>query len=118
MAKIRLDKQVKTGIAVGLAVAGIAIGGFGLSRRKSSRGRGALTFGIGIAAGLGTVLVWSEWNRRQSRRSKGRPVTQALVPITPADMPIGQPGENLEDRLDEAVHETFPASDPISVRIE
>jgi hypothetical protein len=42
------------------------------------------------------------------------PVTQALVPVTPADTPI----RCEEDRLDEAIQETFPASDPISTRIE
>lgn len=46
------------------------------------------------------------------------PVTQATVPVSPADTPIGPPGENEEDRLDEAIQETFPASDPISTRIE
>jgi hypothetical protein len=46
------------------------------------------------------------------------PVTQAVVPLSPADTPIGPPGENLEDRLDEAIQETFPASDPISTRID
>lgn len=46
------------------------------------------------------------------------PVTQAVVPVSPADTPIGPPGENQEDRLDEAIQETFPASDPISTRIE
>lgn len=38
--------------------------------------------------------------------------------LTPADAPIGPPGRNAEDRLDEALQETFPASDPISTRIE
>jgi hypothetical protein len=46
------------------------------------------------------------------------PVTQAVVPVNPADAPIGPPGENVEDRLDEAIQETFPASDPISTSIE
>jgi hypothetical protein len=46
------------------------------------------------------------------------PVTQALVPVSAADTPIGPPGKNLEDRLDEAIQETFPASDPISTAIE
>jgi hypothetical protein len=46
------------------------------------------------------------------------PVTQAVVPVSAADSPIGPPGENQEDRLDEAIQETFPASDPISTSIE
>jgi hypothetical protein len=44
------------------------------------------------------------------------PVTQSTV-LTP-HIPIGTPGENEEDRLDEAIDESFPASDPVSVRIE
>ena len=46
------------------------------------------------------------------------PVTQAVVPVSAADTPIGPPGENEDDRLDEAIQETFPASDPISTHIE
>jgi hypothetical protein len=47
-----------------------------------------------------------------------KPVTQATVPVNPADTPIGKPGENLEERLDEAIQESFPASDPVSTHIE
>jgi hypothetical protein len=46
------------------------------------------------------------------------PITQALVPVTPADTPLGPPGCNEDQRLDEAIQETFPASDPIAIRIE
>jgi hypothetical protein len=46
------------------------------------------------------------------------PVTQAVVPVSAADAAIGPPGANQEDRLDEAIQETFPASDPIATRIE
>ncbi len=46
------------------------------------------------------------------------PVTQAVVPVSPADSDLGEPGRNTEQRLDEALQETFPASDPISVHIE
>jgi hypothetical protein len=46
------------------------------------------------------------------------PVTQAVVPVSAADTPIGPPGRNQDDRLDEAIQETFPASDPISTHIE
>ncbi|MHB1329839.1 MAG: hypothetical protein ACYC2K_16700 [Gemmatimonadales bacterium] len=55
----------------------------------------------------------------------GKPETDAPGPTTPsqvteqaADSPIGVPGRNDEDRLDEALKETMPSSDPISVRIE
>ena len=51
-------------------------------------------------------------------RHRRPPITQALVPVTPADTPLGTPGRNMEERLDEAIQETFPASDPIAVRIE
>lgn len=46
------------------------------------------------------------------------PVTQAVVPVSAADTPMGPPGENEDDRLDEAIQETFPASDPISISID
>jgi len=45
-------------------------------------------------------------------------MTQALVPVQPADLALGPPGANLERRLDEALRETYPASDPIAVHIE
>jgi hypothetical protein len=46
------------------------------------------------------------------------PVTASLGTINPADSPLGVPGRNEELRLDEALQETFPASDPISTGIE
>jgi hypothetical protein len=45
-------------------------------------------------------------------------VTQSLVPVQPADDDLGVAGRNQEQRLDEALEETFPSSDPISLRIE
>jgi len=51
-------------------------------------------------------------------RSGSGPVTQAIVPGSPADRDLGAPGQNIDRRLDEAIEETFPASDPISVHIE
>jgi hypothetical protein len=45
-------------------------------------------------------------------------MTQSLVPVQPADEDLGVAGQNLEQRLDEALEETFPGSDPISVHIE
>jgi hypothetical protein len=46
------------------------------------------------------------------------PMTQASVPASAADTPIGPPGADVEDRLDEALKETFPASDPVAIQIE
>jgi hypothetical protein len=51
-------------------------------------------------------------------KPKHPPITQATVPVSAADTPIGPAGRNAESRLDEAIHETFPASDPISIRID
>ena len=46
------------------------------------------------------------------------PVTPSTTPVTPADVAIGPAGENEEDRLEEALLESFPASDPVSIHIE
>ena len=46
------------------------------------------------------------------------PITPSLVQEQAADQPIGPPGHNEEERLDEALKETFPTSDPISIHIE
>jgi hypothetical protein len=65
---------------------------------------------------LGTAAVLLLRGRRG--RGVRPPVTQAIVPTTPADVDLGEPGRNQEARLDEAVMETFPASDPIATHIE
>jgi hypothetical protein len=61
----------------------------------------------------------SEQNTRHApARALSRTGTQASVPVQPADLDLGEPGRNTERRLDEALEETFPGSDPISVHIE
>lgn len=45
-------------------------------------------------------------------------MTPSTMPANPADAPLGKPGQNQQQRLDEALEETFPASDPVSTRIE
>jgi hypothetical protein len=60
------------------------------------------------------------------RVSEPRPITLGRpAPVTPsepapqpADRDLGEPGRNEEERLDEALEETMPGSDPISVHIE
>jgi hypothetical protein len=51
-------------------------------------------------------------------QERSRAVAQTRVPVQPADLDLGEPGRNTEQRLDEALEETFPGSDPISVHIE
>jgi hypothetical protein len=46
------------------------------------------------------------------------PVTPSMPAPQPADKDMGVPGHNQEQRLDEALEETMPGSDPISVHIE
>jgi hypothetical protein len=77
--------------------------------------------GAGMAVGAGLVLLIQRWRARARTEAAIRdrgPVTQATVPTSPADAPIGPPGRNREDRLDEALEESFPASDPVAVHIE
>jgi hypothetical protein len=80
---------------------------------------------------VAVVVFAGAWVVRRVARSRRRPVaplralsrrrgaaTPSLVAINPADSPMGEPGRNQELRLDEALQETFPASDPISTGIE
>ena len=45
------------------------------------------------------------------------PATPSVPTLQPADAPMGNAGENEEERLDEALQETMPTSDPISIKI-
>ena len=81
-----------------------------------------------IGAGIGGLaLGLLLGGRRRRRQVKPReepspvrrgPVTPATVKVNPADTHMGEPGRNDDERLDEAIQESFPTSDPISVRIE
>ena len=46
------------------------------------------------------------------------PTIRPVVPPRTADLPAGPPDADVEDRLDEALKETFPASDPVAIQIE
>jgi hypothetical protein len=67
---------------------------------------------------LGALAYWLHSRRGHRRRRDRGPVTQALVFFQPADMDLGVPGRNTEQRLDEGLRETFPASDPVAISIE
>lgn len=81
-----------------------------------------------IGAGIGGLaLGLLLGGRRRTRPVRPReepapvrrgPVTPATVTLNPADAHLGEPGRNEDERLDEAIQESFPTSDPISVRIE
>jgi len=85
-----------------------------------------------LAAVVGAVVAGAvaagmiAMRRRRRARSAGSaraaptgiPVTPSTGSINPADSPMGRAGENAEQRLDEGIQETFPASDPVSVKIE
>jgi len=65
---------------------------------------------VGLAAG---VVVWRYRHRAViPPHDKNR----ALPKPNPDD--LGEPGTNTEARLDSAIAESFPASDPVSIRIE
>ena len=83
---------------------------------RSFRTRVAFVAGAATAAGL--VILWSRRRACAKQHATRGPMTQATVPVQPADMPMGVPGRNEEERLDEALHESFPGSDPVSVHIE
>ena len=92
------------------------------SARDIAWAAGAMALGAGLLA-LGMAI-----ERRRHRNSPALPaardpsdrgpVTQATVAVNPADTHMGEAGRNEEDRLDEALQESFPTSDPVSVRIE
>ena len=80
---------------------------------------------------LAAVILAGAWVVRRAARSRRRratarralslrpgPVTQSLVTVNPADTHMGVPSRDQEQRLDEALQETFPGSDPISTGIE
>ena len=80
---------------------------------------------------VAVVIFAGAWVVRRVARNRRRPTTPlralsrrpgpatpSLVTINAADAPLGVPGRNQELRLEEALQETFPASDPISTGIE
>ncbi|MEP6834493.1 MAG: hypothetical protein ABJB74_13955 [Gemmatimonas sp.] len=44
-------------------------------------------------------------------------MTPAIHTLQPSDAPMGTPGDNEEERLDEALQESMTTSDPVSIKI-
>ena len=93
-------------VLVALGLAGLALGRVlrGSPRRGGRRSRG---WGPLLIAGVAAVALL-----RRRRRRVGEIIRSLEEPREPAG------ARPLEERLDEAVEETFPASDPIAVHIE
>jgi len=67
----------------------------------------------GAAAGF---LAWNVMMRRRRRISERRSAG-TVSPAPPPPALRSAPGD-VDARLDEAIEESFPASDPVSIRIE
>ena len=79
--------------------------------RTTSRGRNLL---IGLMMGLAAgVAIWRHRHRAVIPPHDGK---RALPKPDPDN--LGEPGQNTEARLDAGIEESFPASDPVSIRIE
>lgn len=69
---------------------------------------------VGLAFGLAAgVLVW-----RRRHRAVIPPHHKNWALPAPDPHHLGEPGRNTDARLDEGIEESFPASDPVSIRIE
>lgn len=98
----------------------------GRAIRRPGRNRvpvAAALIGVGFGGFvLGILLAGKRWTSEPAARkpepTRRHPVTQATVNVNPADTHMGEPGRNDDERLDEAIQESFPGSDPVSVRIE
>jgi signal transduction histidine kinase len=109
------------GVVLGLVLTGVVTVGYRRFRvRRSRRRRLGL---VSVATGLGLFLLSRIRHAGQTETSVSSeiphgPVTQATVSVNPADTDLGVPGHNVQERLDEAIQETFPASEPIALHIE
>lgn len=94
-----------------------------MRRRTPHRSAALVLAAAALAAGAWIVRRFlrgrsrSAPRRALSRRTPG-PTTPSLLAVTLPDAPPGEPGHNEEQRLDEALQETFPGSDPIATHIE
>lgn len=69
------------------------------------------------AAELTTIPVEPTATAASAPAADTGPMTPALPTLQPADAPMGTPGDNEEERLDEALQESMTTSDPVSIKI-
>lgn len=67
---------------------------------------------------MGIIAAIRRWFSPPMPPSRVGPMTPACSVREAADRKVGRPGRNEQDRLDEALEETLPTSDPVSIRIE
>jgi hypothetical protein len=81
--------------------------------------RDVLIGAAGVAAGIALALAWTRRPEHDEAAADGPgPTTPATNPRHAAETPIGPAGRNIEDRLDEALQESFPTSDPVSIQVD
>jgi len=111
----------RAGAVAGLIVAFAGVGALFIKSRKARRRRIAPTALATLGGLAASTLTWAVMRKLRQRRLEnplGEKEITGAHPIQPADTDLGEPGRNTEARLDEALQESFPSSDPVSIRIE
>lgn len=97
-------------------------------RRSSSASPRGVAFFVGTLLGAATAIAVNEVMKRRTPGVRARlkahldgdgpgPMTPATIKDHAADSHMGTPGDNEEERLDEALQESFPTSDPVSIKV-
>lgn len=71
----------------------------------------------GAAFATAAFITYRAVARRMKNAKRPGPMTPATTDVHASEAPMGKPGHNLDDRLDEALQESFPTSDPVSIQI-
>jgi hypothetical protein len=71
----------------------------------------------GAALTAAAFITYRAVAKRVKAAKSAGPMTPATTDVHAADSPIGPAGRNEDDRLDEALQESFPTSDPVSIQI-